>query len=158
MSTTTKYSIKTLGVAGWVGSAVWDKVLKKLRLCSFRFNANGNFFKSRSNLESCFPELRSTFPLIAPVEVVHALHGQTTVSKAERRLWTFANNIFFQKSDWCFSFTLHLRSTLHMSPGNGWKWSNDVEKSEMDLFWCISMTNNVKSCKINQWKGPNFQT
>ena len=114
MSTTTKYSIKTLGVAGWVGSAVWDKVLKKLRLCSFRFNANGNFFKSRSNLESCFPELRSTFPLIAPVEVVHALHGQTTVSKAERRLWTFANNIFFQKSDWCFSFTLHLIDELNI--------------------------------------------
>ena len=28
-----------------------------------------------------------------------------------------------------------------------WKWSNDVEKSKMDLFWCISMPNNVKSCK-----------
>ena len=42
-----------------------------------------------------------------------------------------------------------LRSTHHMSAGNGWKWKwpNGVEKSEMDLFWCISMTNNVKSCK-----------
>ena len=42
-----------------------------------------------------------------------------------------------------------LRSTIHMSPGDGWKWKwpNVVGKSEMDLFWCISMTNNVKSCK-----------
>ena len=34
-----------------------------------------------------------------------------------------------------------------MSPGNGWKWKwpDGVEKSEMDLFWCISMTNNLKS-------------
>ena len=41
-----------------------------------------------------------------------------------------------------------LRSTHHMSAGNGWKWKwpNGVEKSEMDLFWCISMTNNVKLC------------
>ena len=36
-----------------------------------------------------------------------------------------------------------------MSPVRAWKWkwSNGVEKSETDLFWCISMTNNVKSCK-----------
>ena len=27
----------------------------------------------------------------------------------------------------------------------------------MDLFWCISMTNNVKSFKTNQWKSPNCQ-
>ena len=42
-----------------------------------------------------------------------------------------------------------LRSTHHMSAGNGWKWEwpNGVEKSEMDLFWSISLTNNVKSCK-----------
>ena len=24
-----------------------------------------------------------------------------------------------------------------------WKWSNSVKTSEMDLFWCISMTNNT---------------
>ena len=39
--------------------------------------------------------------------------------------------------------------THHMSAARAWKWkwSNGVEKSETDLFWCISMTNNVKSCK-----------
>ena len=36
-----------------------------------------------------------------------------------------------------------------MSPVRAWKWkwSNGVEKSEIDLFWCLSMINNVKSCK-----------
>ena len=28
-----------------------------------------------------------------------------------------------------------------------WKWSNEVEKSEMSMIWCISITNNVKSYK-----------
>ena len=52
-----------------------------------------------------------------------------------------------------------LRSTIHMSPGDGWKWKwpNVVGKSEMDLFWCISLTNNVKSCKKNQWNSSNGQ-
>ena len=42
-----------------------------------------------------------------------------------------------------------LSRTHHMSAARPWKWkwSNDVEKSEIDLFWCLSMTNNVKSCK-----------
>ena len=42
-----------------------------------------------------------------------------------------------------------LSRTHYMSPVRAWKWkwSNGVEKSESDLFWCISMTNNVKSCK-----------
>ena len=37
------------------------------------------------------------------------------------------------------------------------KWSNGVERVEMDILWCISMTNNVKSCKNNQWKFSNGQ-
>ena len=28
-----------------------------------------------------------------------------------------------------------------------WKWSNGVKISEMGIFWCISITNNVNSCK-----------
>ena len=28
-----------------------------------------------------------------------------------------------------------------------WKWSNGVKVSEMGIFWCISITNNVKSCR-----------
>ena len=28
-----------------------------------------------------------------------------------------------------------------------WKWSNGVKISEMGIFWCISITNNVKSCR-----------
>ena len=28
-----------------------------------------------------------------------------------------------------------------------WKWSNSVLKTEMGIFWCISITNNVKSYK-----------
>ena len=35
--------------------------------------------------------------------------------------------------------------------GKIWKWSNGVENCEMDIFWCISITNNVESCKkINE--------
>ena len=39
--------------------------------------------------------------------------------------------------------------TLQMIPAGGWKWkwSNSVLKSEMGIFWCISITNNVKSYK-----------
>ena len=38
-----------------------------------------------------------------------------------------------------------------------WKWPICVGKSQMSIFWCISITNNVKSCKTNQWKGLNGQ-
>ena len=31
-----------------------------------------------------------------------------------------------------------------------------IRKSEMDQFWCISMTNNVKSCKTNQWNSQEL--
>ena len=52
---------------------------------------------------------------------------------------------------WSNSITIrrHLRRCHNMSPPNThfWKWSNGVERVEMDLLWCISMTNNVKSCK-----------
>ena len=43
----------------------------------------------------------------------------------------------------------HLRRCHDMSPPNMhfWKWSNGIEKSESDLFWCKTMSNNVKSCK-----------
>ena len=43
----------------------------------------------------------------------------------------------------------HLRRCHDMSLPNTrfWKWSNGVKRVERDLFWCISMTNNVKSCK-----------
>ena len=46
-----------------------------------------------------------------------------------------------------------------MIPAGGWKWkwSNSVLKSEMGIFWCISITNNVKLCKTNPWKGSNVQ-
>ena len=36
---------------------------------------------------------------------------------------------------------------FHLSPKVGWKWSNGVGKGEMSIIWCISITNNVKSCK-----------
>ena len=43
----------------------------------------------------------------------------------------------------------HLRRCHDMSLPNTpfWKWSNGVKRVERDLFWCISMTNNVKSYK-----------
>ena len=42
-----------------------------------------------------------------------------------------------------------LRSVIHFSAeaGERWKWSNGVRKGEIDLFWCISITNYVKSYK-----------
>ena len=41
------------------------------------------------------------------------------------------------------------RLTLGMSPADPWKWkwSGKCRKSEISLIWCISTTNNVKSCK-----------
>ena len=39
------------------------------------------------DLKAGFPELGSTVAFVAPVEVVHALHGKITVGKAEGRLW-----------------------------------------------------------------------
>ena len=49
--------------------------------------------------------------------------------------------------------------THHLSAARAWKWkwSNGVEKSETDLFWCISMTNNVKSCKKINWRVQTFR-
>ena len=41
------------------------------------------------------------------------------------------------------------RLTLGMSPADPWKWKwlGKCRKSEISLIWCISTTNNVKSCK-----------
>ena len=41
------------------------------------------------------------------------------------------------------------RLTLGMSPADPWKWkwSDKCRTSEISLLWCISTTNNVKSCK-----------
>ena len=57
--------------------------------------------------------------------------------------------------EWQFQLLIIIRHTLSMSPGVchkfGWKWSNGVGRSQMNLFWCISITNDVKSCnKINE--------
>ena len=38
-----------------------------------------------------------------------------------------------------------------------WKWSNGVKRVEMDLFWCISMTNNVYSCKKINGRAQTFK-
>ena len=42
-----------------------------------------------------------------------------------------------------------VRSWMEVIPkvGRNWKWSNEVLKSEISIFWCISMPNNVKSYK-----------
>ena len=59
----------------------------------------------------------------------------------------------FSSHQSCITFSLFIwRSfsiTLQMIPAGGWKWkwSNSVLKSEMGIFWCISITNNVKSYK-----------
>ena len=48
-----------------------------------------------------------------------------------------------------FDLRRTLRSGIHFSAkvGQNWKWSNGVRKGEIDLIWCISITNNVKSYK-----------
>ena len=53
----------------------------------------------------------------------------------------------------------HLRRCHNMRTPNKhfWKWSNGIEKSERDLFWCISMSNNVKSCKKINGKVQTFR-
>jgi hypothetical protein len=58
-----------------------------------------------------------------------------------------------------FSLRQHLRRCHNMSPPTThfWKWSDGVEKSEMDLFWCISMTNNVYSCKKINGRAQTFK-
>ena len=52
-----------------------------------------------------------------------------------------------------------LRWYHDMSPPNTrfWKWSNGVKRVEMDLFWCISMTNNVYSCKKINGRAQTFK-
>ena len=45
-----------------------------------------------------------------------------------------------------------IRSTIGLSSKVGWKWSEKCRKSEVNLIWCISTTNNAKSMK--QLKGP----
>ena len=51
-----------------------------------------------------------------------------------------------------------VRRSLENSPADPWKWKwwNGVGKSEMSIFWCISITNNVNSCKnsMKQLKRP----
>ena len=77
-----------------------------------------------------------------------------------RTIYTFPqifvqNNVtnhihFFKLETWqLLSITLDLNSKV----GWKWKWSNGAgkRKSEMSIIWCISITNNVKSCKkINE--------
>ena len=40
-----------------------------------------------------------------------------------------------------------LRSMTRCCSKVGWKWSEKCRKNEISLIWCISTTNNVKSCK-----------
>ena len=81
-----------------------------------------------------------------------------------RTIYTFPqifvqNNVtnhihFFKLETWqLLSITLDLNSKV----GWKWKWSNGAgkRKSEMSIICCISITNNVKSCKQNQWNSSN---
>ena len=51
----------------------------------------------------------------------------------------------------CISQGLSLWFHFSSKIGRKWKWSNGVGKSEISIIWCISITNNVKSCKKIQW-------
>ena len=78
-----------------------------------------------------------------------------------RTIYTFPqifvqNNVtnhihFFKLETWqLLSITLDLNSKV----GWKWKWSNGAgkRKSDMSIIWCISITNNVKSCKKKSMK------
>ena len=65
--------------------------------------------------------------------------GENGGNKGNFPLPGFAQKEIWQGLRWCHDMSLPNTSF--------WKWSNGVKRVEMDLFWCISMTNNVKSCK-----------
>ena len=55
--------------------------------------------------------------------------------------------------EWCVRVWQGLRSMTRFCSKIGWKWkwSEKCRKNEISLIWCISTTNNVKSCKkINE--------
>ena len=59
-----------------------------------------------------------------------------------KHLW-YNQSLLWQASSMRLGFTAKV--------GRIWKWSYGVEISEMGIFWCISITNNVESCKkINE--------
>ena len=59
--------------------------------------------------------------------------------KAEDDIEILMWNIIWQGSRMRLGVTAKVRRI--------WKWSNGVKISEMGTFWCISITNNVESCK-----------
>ena len=55
----------------------------------------------------------------------------------------------------CTFRSYQIRHSVRMSLGfcpvepRNWKWPNCVGNSEMSTIWCISIPNNVKTCKIS---------
>ena len=43
--------------------------------------------------------------------------------------------------------TLSMRAGVGPKVGWKWEWPNCVGKSEMSIFWCLSITNKIKSCR-----------
>ena len=47
----------------------------------------------------------------------------------------------------CIRQGSRMRLGVTAKVGRIWKWSNGVKISEKGIFWCVSITNNVESCK-----------
>ena len=92
--------------------------------------STADFPKILPRLPQDFPEISPRFPRNFPAFSPNFLQVVTKYSPL---------SIIWQLLSW----THHLSAVRAWK----WKWSNGVEESETDLFWCISMTNNVKSCK-----------
>ena len=105
--------------------------------------------------------LDKTFTTHAENNSLMKWHGWATPSQLDggvpfQMFW----NVWKMRGMWRSSWRkadVYLRQTVsycdESSPkvGRNWKWSNEVKMSEMSIFWCISMLNNVKSYKkINE--------
>ena len=104
----------------WCLWQIWSSMVKPCAMCLYE-----------SHVSSPIPR---AFWLQERIEI-----PRWSWSKGEEFPFTWQLYCIWQLLSW----------THHLSAARAWKWkwSNGVEKSETDLFWCISMTNNVKSCK-----------
>ena len=80
----------------------------------------------------------------------HHVRGMCLTGKVSTN--TSVSSIYKKLQKFTF-FGIWVRHSVRMSLGlcpaelRNWKWPNGVGNSEMSIIWCISITNNMKTCK-----------
>ena len=62
-------------------------------------------------------------------------------------LYTYESYILISLPSYMIWQGSRMRLGVTAKVGRIWKWSNGVKISEKGIFWCVSITNNVESCK-----------